>query len=98
MSKRVCEWSTKKKSYSRNWAGTILVPADHLVAFKNGCLKSGSFDGELRNHFFQGIVAADGRDAVCPDPFLRYDLLYKADDYKQSTCIASYRHMSRPER
>ena len=66
-SKRAFGSSTQKKICWKNWAGTICVRVDQAAAFKNCCMRAGSFDGERRNYFFQRVDAANaagGRDAV----------------------------------
>src|SRR6266568_349413 len=47
--------STATKSSWKNLAETTLVPAVRAAAFKKCCLKTGSYDGERRNHFFQRL-------------------------------------------
>jgi hypothetical protein len=43
------------RNFWKNLDGTILVPVDPAADFKNCCLKTGIYDGELRNYFFQRL-------------------------------------------
>src|SRR5580698_2536147 len=47
--------STATRNCWKNLDGTILVPVDPVVDFKNCCLHTGDYDGERRNYFFQGL-------------------------------------------
>jgi hypothetical protein len=47
--------STVIRNSWKNLAGTTLVHAVRAAAFKKCCLKTGSYDGERRNHFFQRL-------------------------------------------
>ena len=43
-----------KRISSRSSAETTSAPVAPAVGFKNCCLRTGKYDGEQRNHFFQG--------------------------------------------
>jgi hypothetical protein len=55
-SRRDSEQFTAIRNWSRSWVGTICVPVALVAGFKKCCLKTGAYDGELRNHFFQGLA------------------------------------------
>ena len=45
----------------------ISAPAARGGVFKRCCLKSGRYDGALRNHYFQGLnLYGDGVDGAYP--------------------------------
>ena len=43
------------RNSSKNLAETIRALAAPVVSFKKCCLGTGSYDGERRNYFFQGL-------------------------------------------
>lgn len=50
--------STAIRSCRRSSAATTPAHAVQAAAFKNCCLKTGSYDGERRNHFFQRLAVS----------------------------------------
>jgi hypothetical protein len=54
------------RNFSKNLDGMIFVPVDPAVDFKNCCLATGIYDGELRNYFFQRMKQDRGRINSAP--------------------------------
>ncbi len=48
---RLSEWFILIKSYARSGDVKILVPAVPAADFKNCCLRTGHYDGSLRDHY-----------------------------------------------
>jgi len=45
------EWFTVTRTSLRRSAGRIRARVAHAAGFKNCCMKSGRYDGTLRNHY-----------------------------------------------
>jgi hypothetical protein len=48
---RLFEWFILTKSYSRSWEEETGARADLDADFKNCCMRTGNYDGSLRNHY-----------------------------------------------
>src|SRR5205823_12921817 len=46
------------KNSAKSWGETTFARAVQDAGFKNCCLRSGRYDGSLRNHFFPRIIRA----------------------------------------
>jgi hypothetical protein len=46
------------RNSAKSWAGTTFARAALDAAFKKCCLRTGRYDGALRNHFFPRIIAS----------------------------------------